>query len=611
MTNNSQQMDRGYGIPPFVPRGGNSGGGARVSGYTQIVIKEPNTSEPKKAKRKRITQEQLKELTAVFEKTDTPTHDIREELSKNLGMTNREVQVWFQNRRAKYNRMRLEQQRQLRTNAAIIYNSGLMAGAAMPGRLSVPMPLPISAPAPVLAPVSPLHQQPPPAYLSSDVHRYHRASVVSPETPAAMLHPPSSPPGLYFPQHSAHSTSIPPTPTTAHHARQHDLARRFHYTGTPRAQTPPLDAAPMAYRPPPASPPNCSQIFHARPLHNARASESSETHADGEMHAPVGRRNTVSSYRVVSEAFDNSANVSTHSGLSVAVSTSSAQSTAPNAGNSASARLQYLPAVPGCNYRGRVSSPIRGYHHHSPAFPTANAGAPLAQSAGAEGSPASTHCSPPVGAGEADVKLPSIHAMLATADGSGNCQPRDASACSPSRMRAYTSPSPVPTSCMPRATGNGRTLLPQMPGMQLLKPPTVHRQAAACSLDSNNHHDKCHNSSPPLSDAQCLPTRFQYYAESQINDAKLGIDVLATAAISVSSAKSSNSLPHLTPLSEFSFKHSSQQYCATQAAPASPKQLPDQPLLTQGSDGARRSGLQSRKMTPVDGSRRVRSWRPW
>ncbi|KAI7828429.1 homeobox domain-containing protein, partial [Kickxella alabastrina] len=60
----------------------------------------------KKAKRKRITPEQLKELTAVFEKTDTPTHDIREELSSKLAMTNREVQVWFQNRRAKYNRLR-------------------------------------------------------------------------------------------------------------------------------------------------------------------------------------------------------------------------------------------------------------------------------------------------------------------------------------------------------------------------------------------------------------------------------------------------------------------------------------------------------------------------
>ncbi|KAJ2034942.1 hypothetical protein H4S04_009052, partial [Coemansia sp. S16] len=115
----------------------------RVSGtlpirYAQIVIKEPGTAEPKRAKRKRITAEQLKALTAVFENTDTPTHDIREILSKKLGMTNREVQVWFQNRRAKYNRLRLEQQRQMRTNAAIMFSAGMVATRAP---VQAPLPL--------------------------------------------------------------------------------------------------------------------------------------------------------------------------------------------------------------------------------------------------------------------------------------------------------------------------------------------------------------------------------------------------------------------------------------------------------------------------------------
>ncbi|KAJ2722093.1 hypothetical protein GGI07_003535 [Coemansia sp. Benny D115] len=97
--------------------------------YAHIVIKEPSTAEPKKAKRKRITPEQLKELTAVFACTDTPTHDVREELSKKLEMTNREVQVWFQNRRAKYNRLRIEQQRQIRNNTAIVYGAAMAAAA--------------------------------------------------------------------------------------------------------------------------------------------------------------------------------------------------------------------------------------------------------------------------------------------------------------------------------------------------------------------------------------------------------------------------------------------------------------------------------------------------
>ncbi|CAJ0834571.1 11460_t:CDS:2, partial [Entrophospora sp. SA101] len=57
-----------------------------------------------KVKRKRITQDQLIDLMSVFEKTDTPSYDVREKLAKKLKMTNREVQVWFQNRRAKANR---------------------------------------------------------------------------------------------------------------------------------------------------------------------------------------------------------------------------------------------------------------------------------------------------------------------------------------------------------------------------------------------------------------------------------------------------------------------------------------------------------------------------
>ncbi|CAG8462076.1 378_t:CDS:2 [Ambispora gerdemannii] len=59
---------------------------------------------PPKVKRKRFTQEQLVDLIAMFEQTDTPNYEIREKLAKKLNMTNREVQVWFQNRRAKANR---------------------------------------------------------------------------------------------------------------------------------------------------------------------------------------------------------------------------------------------------------------------------------------------------------------------------------------------------------------------------------------------------------------------------------------------------------------------------------------------------------------------------
>jgi len=46
-----------------------------------------------KAKRKRITPEQLEDLVGLFEKTDTPSFEVREGLAKKLGMTNREIQV--------------------------------------------------------------------------------------------------------------------------------------------------------------------------------------------------------------------------------------------------------------------------------------------------------------------------------------------------------------------------------------------------------------------------------------------------------------------------------------------------------------------------------------
>ncbi|KAI9020890.1 homeobox domain-containing protein [Phycomyces nitens] len=62
-----------------------------------------------KAKRKRISPEQYQRLMQVFAQTDTPSSDAREKLAIELDMTKREVQVWFQNRRAKKSRARVSQ----------------------------------------------------------------------------------------------------------------------------------------------------------------------------------------------------------------------------------------------------------------------------------------------------------------------------------------------------------------------------------------------------------------------------------------------------------------------------------------------------------------------
>ncbi|KAI0223465.1 hypothetical protein L0F63_004285, partial [Massospora cicadina] len=56
-------------------------------------------------KRKRIPYDKVVKLQQMFDKTDTPSYEVRDQLAEELEMTNREVQVWFQNRRAKLNRM--------------------------------------------------------------------------------------------------------------------------------------------------------------------------------------------------------------------------------------------------------------------------------------------------------------------------------------------------------------------------------------------------------------------------------------------------------------------------------------------------------------------------
>ncbi|KAJ1970589.1 hypothetical protein H4R35_005775 [Dimargaris xerosporica] len=57
-------------------------------------------------KRKRLTPDKLSLLVSVFQNEQKPTADKRKQLSEQTGMTPREVQVWFQNRRAKWKRER-------------------------------------------------------------------------------------------------------------------------------------------------------------------------------------------------------------------------------------------------------------------------------------------------------------------------------------------------------------------------------------------------------------------------------------------------------------------------------------------------------------------------
>ncbi|KAF2279965.1 uncharacterized protein EI97DRAFT_369918 [Westerdykella ornata] len=59
------------------------------------------TQQQKNQKRQRATQDQLVTLEMEFNKNPTPTAAVRERIALEINMTERSVQIWFQNRRAK------------------------------------------------------------------------------------------------------------------------------------------------------------------------------------------------------------------------------------------------------------------------------------------------------------------------------------------------------------------------------------------------------------------------------------------------------------------------------------------------------------------------------
>ncbi|KAI9796859.1 MAG: hypothetical protein M1825_006496 [Sarcosagium campestre] len=59
------------------------------------------TQQQKNQKRQRATQDQLSTLEVEFNKNPTPTAVVRERIAQDINMTERSVQIWFQNRRAK------------------------------------------------------------------------------------------------------------------------------------------------------------------------------------------------------------------------------------------------------------------------------------------------------------------------------------------------------------------------------------------------------------------------------------------------------------------------------------------------------------------------------
>lgn len=56
------------------------------------------TQQQKNQKRQRATQDQLVTLEVEFNKNPTPTAPVRERIAQDISMTERSVQIWFQNR---------------------------------------------------------------------------------------------------------------------------------------------------------------------------------------------------------------------------------------------------------------------------------------------------------------------------------------------------------------------------------------------------------------------------------------------------------------------------------------------------------------------------------
>ncbi|PHH62638.1 hypothetical protein CDD81_6872 [Ophiocordyceps australis] len=75
--------------------------GGQSSNAKRPPRKSTLTQQQKNQKRQRATQDQLSILELEFNKNPTPTALVRDRIAEEINMTERSVQIWFQNRRAK------------------------------------------------------------------------------------------------------------------------------------------------------------------------------------------------------------------------------------------------------------------------------------------------------------------------------------------------------------------------------------------------------------------------------------------------------------------------------------------------------------------------------
>lgn len=84
---------------PDTPTPGSSNGGnGQNSSSKRPTRKSTLTQQQKNQKRQRATQDQLTTLEVEFNKNPTPIAGVREKIAQDINMTERSVQIWFQNR---------------------------------------------------------------------------------------------------------------------------------------------------------------------------------------------------------------------------------------------------------------------------------------------------------------------------------------------------------------------------------------------------------------------------------------------------------------------------------------------------------------------------------
>jgi hypothetical protein len=89
------------GTPSKMMKSPAHGSKSQGSGSRRPARKSTLTQQQKNQKRQRATQDQLTTLEMEFNKNPTPTATVRDRIAEEINMTERSVQIWFQNRRAK------------------------------------------------------------------------------------------------------------------------------------------------------------------------------------------------------------------------------------------------------------------------------------------------------------------------------------------------------------------------------------------------------------------------------------------------------------------------------------------------------------------------------